>query len=585
MKKLLLGFILTFLFVCNGFAETVDYKDNDIILPPLPESLGLEYQSNKDAANGYPGLDADGNVSGVSDLLSVNDAEYPLGFQTDIGRTYTAIGQVGAADYITQLAYLGEDSLHNKIVLIGTGDTTGHIYKSSDGGLTWIDKGQLGTSVAIDEICYCGNGIVFASANKNPNAGTIYRSVDYGETWSEATINNYLNAGYAGSVYLGNGVCLIGSNGNGRIQRSTDYGANWTYISQPIVGADIIFDMVSVGGNSVISGTGTSAANIIKSTDAGLNWVDKGVLGSNELVYTVAYLGNDICLAGTGYTTGQIYKSIDGGENWTLIGTLGSSTSIYTLKYLGNGVVIAGTEPNAHVFRSDDYGATWEDLGQQGSESAINASLYIGDGITLIGTSAGGKIFRSNAFAPKVDTPGLKHVINLGTGICEGVQDGGDNATILTDADAGLTVNALVGMVIYNLDDSESGIISSNTATTITAAKIGGGSFDWDDGEVWNISGGPSQSDSIIYIGAATTIRHPATAGYIMTYYSIGANAVKIDPMDTMRLWLDGADTGADGDELDSASGAGDFISIHNVSTTVGRTLERSGTWADGGSS
>jgi len=180
---------------------------------------------------------------------------------------------------------------------------------------------------------------------------------------------------------------------------------------------------------------------------------------------------------------------------------------------------------------------------------------------------------------------GLTPAINLGTGVCEGTQDGGDDQDHLDDADAGLTADALIGMTVYNTTDGSSGLITDNTATSIIATLAGGTENDWDDGDAWTISPGPSQSGSIIYIGVATTIRHPATAGYSAIYYSTVAGVVKVDPADAMRLWLNGTDIGADGDELDSAGAAGDFIAIHNVSATVGRTLGRSGTWVDGGAS
>ena len=180
---------------------------------------------------------------------------------------------------------------------------------------------------------------------------------------------------------------------------------------------------------------------------------------------------------------------------------------------------------------------------------------------------------------------GLVPAVDLGTGVCEGVHDGGNDHAHLDDADAGLTVSALIDMTLYNITDGSSGIITANTATNVTATLAGGTGNDWDDGDVWNIAPGPSQSGSVFYIGVATTIRHPATAGYATCYYSTVAGVVKVDPMDTMRLWLDGVDTGADGDELDSAGAAGDFIAIHNVSATVGRTMGRSGTWVDGGAS
>jgi hypothetical protein len=171
-------------------------------------------------------------------------------------------------------------------------------------------------------------------------------------------------------------------------------------------------------------------------------------------------------------------------------------------------------------------------------------------------------------------------------GNCEGVHDGGANAATLSDSGESLTVDAYIGMTLYNTTDGSSGVITDNDATTITATLAGGTDNDWDVDDAWSVGPGPKQSGVIFYITAATTILHPATAGYVAMYYSTGANTVSVDPASgSMQFTLDGTATGTNGEELDSAGAAGDFITIHNVSATVGRTLGRSGTWTDGGES
>jgi hypothetical protein len=171
-------------------------------------------------------------------------------------------------------------------------------------------------------------------------------------------------------------------------------------------------------------------------------------------------------------------------------------------------------------------------------------------------------------------------------GNCEGVHDGDANAATLSDSGESLTVDAYIGMTVYNITDASSGTITDNDATTITATLAGGTDNDWDVDDVWAVGPGPKQSGSVFYITAATTIVHPATAGYAAMYYSTGANTIKVDPASaSMQFYLDGTATGTNGEELDSAGAAGDFITIHNQSATVGRTMGRSGTWTDGGDS
>ena len=168
----------------------------------------------------------------------------------------------------------------------------------------------------------------------------------------------------------------------------------------------------------------------------------------------------------------------------------------------------------------------------------------------------------------------------------EGVQDGGDDAAILTDGGESWPTDQYIGMTLYNVTDVSSCVVTDNDGTTMTCTLAGGTGNDWDDGDVWAVAPGPSQSGAIWYIGAATTILHPAIVHYTAMYYSTTAALVIVDPQSaSMQFTLNGAPTGTNGEELDSESAAGDFICIHNASATVGRTLGRSGAWTDGGAS
>jgi len=168
----------------------------------------------------------------------------------------------------------------------------------------------------------------------------------------------------------------------------------------------------------------------------------------------------------------------------------------------------------------------------------------------------------------------------------EGVHDGANDAAIMTDSGESFGTSAYVGMTIYNNTDTSSCVVTANNGTTITCTLSGGTGDEWDTNDTWSVAPGPLQSGTLFYIGSATTILHPATAGYAACYYSTGANTVKVDPQSgSMQFTLDGTATGTNGEELDSAAAAGDFICIQNQSATVGVTLGRSGTWTDGGAS
>ena len=65
-----------------------------------------------------------------------------------------------------------------------------------------------------------------------------------------------------------------------------------------------------------------------------------------------------------------------------------------------------------------------------------------------------------------------------------GSHDGSENATILTDTSKNWIPDSLIGLRLVNETDGSSGVVSSNTDTTITAT-LSGGAFDWDVGDVY----------------------------------------------------------------------------------------------------
>ena len=65
----------------------------------------------------------------------------------------------------------------------------------------------------------------------------------------------------------------------------------------------------------------------------------------------------------------------------------------------------------------------------------------------------------------------------------------GTSATIMTDAAASFTIDALIGWKIYNVTDGSYGIVTDNDATTVTvAALVGGTDNDWDQNDQYEIN-------------------------------------------------------------------------------------------------
>ena len=69
-----------------------------------------------------------------------------------------------------------------------------------------------------------------------------------------------------------------------------------------------------------------------------------------------------------------------------------------------------------------------------------------------------------------------------------GNHDGLNNSTILVDTGESWDTDEFVGQVVTNTTKGTSGIITSNTATVVTAQQFDGSDFDWDTGDAYTIS-------------------------------------------------------------------------------------------------
>lgn len=94
---------------------------------------------------------------------------------------------------------------------------------------------------------------------------------------------------------------------------------------------------------------------------------------------------------------------------------------------------------------------------------------------------------RYNALA----TQGIRiHVRTSPTNSATGTHTGGVHLTIMTDAAAHFVLNELVGLIIMNVPDGSSGVITANTETTVTVAALVGGTLNqWSLNDIYSIAG------------------------------------------------------------------------------------------------
>ena len=130
-------------------------------------------------------------------------------------------------------------------------------------------------------------------------------------------------------------------------------------------------------------------------------------------------------------------------------------------------------------------------------------------GLTLLGTALCVKtpaVGASIMIDIEKSTNGTSWSSIFGAPFLYGTHDYPDNSATLYDSDGGFTQD-LVGLIIDNVSDGSSGLISAVSGTTITATLTGGTGNDWDttDGYTIAIAGG-IQSGEYIGVGGTPTV-------------------------------------------------------------------------------
>ena len=188
-----------------------------------------------------------------------------------------------------------------------------------------------------------------------------------------------------------------------------------------------------------------------------------------------------------------------------------------------HGIEIGGTAANVTLTGLDFTGYATSD-GSTGNEaiyvntSAGSMTISISGGTTpSIRVAAGVTVTVQNAVTVKVtvkDANTLEaiesaRVLLEANSVATGTHTGSDNASVLTDASKSFATDELVDYRVYNTTDGSDGIITANTATTVTATLAGGTGNDWDTSDAYIIVAKPALNPvSITRSGTTATVAH-----------------------------------------------------------------------------
>lgn len=264
--------------------------------------------------------------------------------------------------------------------------TNNAILRTNDGGATWsFQTGVSVTKTLVRKQNTSGNiGNPFCLHPKNKDGmfilagSTLYRSLDRGETWT--TLNASVPGGSCHSFFVNanDTNLMIASKGSsgGRVIGSTDYGATWYDILNPInlTSYGMPLEVDPNNPNTVYLAPDNAPLRV--STNWGANWTllsggEAGGIFRSPCDVIVQYDMPNVIIVGDGTTgtgSGKVWRSSNGGLNWTLINTVsGSEIPMIANTSLDLNLLYHTTWSSGSFWKSTTQASSFTNLNQTGS--------------------------------------------------------------------------------------------------------------------------------------------------------------------------------------------------------------------------
>lgn len=306
---------------------------------------------------------------------------------------------------------LAVNPLHPDMLYAGT--YRGKLYKSLNGGQSWfyssagIQEGAIVYAIVIDplnpnQVYIATRGI--SNLGNPPWNGIVYRSSDGGASWL-ATLRNVPGPwqqdwAYSLAIHPTSPNILYAATHEYGIFRSDDYGYNWYTTNEGLEDfstRDIVIDILHspfYAYSGFWHGSG-----VLKSTDDGFTWkqTDSPLTGVKIL-----HIALDRNQADTVYLATQnnqgIIKSTDGGESWVLSGLVNQTIWTVAINPQNSQILYSGTDENG-LYKSTNAGSGW--FHSQRGLTNISATGVVslkGDANTLYVSTLGQGVLKTNDY-------------------------------------------------------------------------------------------------------------------------------------------------------------------------------------------
>jgi hypothetical protein len=262
-------------------------------------------------------------------------------------------------------------------------------------GLAW-DSRLVAPGGRIDSMRDLGCG-VFICGGRGANAGKLFISTDYGDTWSLA---QQLSSATGISTLASDDTYAYALLEDSRLFQSADRGRTWALVktvsANPPVGTlTRSYGLCVLPSGTVLVADCSANGHVFRSADHCATFTDCGPVGDCPL-YRLQCIGDGVLVNGW---SGKVWKSCDDGLTFTPHQVVDSNGAgaCYSIECAPDGTVYMGTD-RGQVLKSCDNAVTWECVGLVAAETDDFARL--GDDLILTTYTGSHELYRIDAGGP-----------------------------------------------------------------------------------------------------------------------------------------------------------------------------------------